>query len=471
MRLYEIASTDMDLDGSAASFVYQYVSMNHKRHGTSFLGNPWLSAQGHIDKLIEATGLIQKIGHEQNGNEGVADLNAHQRDGTEELLARAMNSCTSAHQPELSLYLLGWMEDSVFSTPRDAQSFWKHHQSSGTSSAESYYGDSVTAEIISALRWTKKFSRAMEVFEGVLENHSQDDLVEWRKTIVAGLMAMVADGRGTDAREVFGILDENAKTPNAYTTIGRHLSKVEDWKELIDLYQNATKEGYSSEELSLLAMKAVTSTRVDNRLKVLRVIVESCANSVGLDSKEWTKTKYWQLKRRLGFHHARLLMWWNDPDRAPLDEVNLAIKEFYKETSNYLRPKNDVVRAIVLGAQLHDRLGLDTQEGYEKVPRTPDDWKELLGTILYAIRESPIRYDPNFVDSVVKAYYSLGKGIDCLDYVGDVLKVEGTRLRRSTLEIVLEVAEAEQNSGLCHDIEMLLSTGGASASTNNEVSI
>ena len=478
MNLYEttMMTTTGEDESNAASLVYQYAVLNQKRHGTSVLGNPWLSAHHHINKLTTASDLVRAIlrGEKKDNNAGTSSngdlqLQERQREGTEEILCRAMNSCTNAHQPELSLYLLEWMDDSVFSQ-RDTTQTWLAHNNNNNNNNKSedsigvndtigLYGDSVTAETILALRWSKDLRGAIEMFEGILEKHAEDDLVRWRKTIVAGLTAMVASGRGNDAVKIFGVLDGDTRSTACYTTIGRHLSKVKDWKEIIELYRDATEEGYSSEELSLLAMLAVTSTKVDNRLRILRAIVDDCASGVGLDRKRWTMVKYWQLKRTLGFYHTRLLMWWNDEDRAPLDELNLAIKEFYNEKANGMRPKNDVVRAIFAGARIHTSLGLEAEGGYEKVPRSKDHWADLLGEILHTVDESTVRYDPNFVDSVVQAYKSLGKSKECLAYISDVLQVDGTRIRRVTLENVLEAAEAEKAFGMINDIEMLLSRG------------
>jgi len=460
MNLYERttgeAESRMNSESSSASLLYQYASRNQTRHGTSVLGNPWLSAHNHIDRLTQAGALVRSILQGTTNSEG--SLQERHREGTEEILARAMNSCTSAHQPELSLYLLEWMEESAFSLRDDSPAFWTHSVDTSENSAElGDYRDSVTAERILALRWTRDLTGAIELFERTLEEHSEDDLVQWRKTIVAGLTAMVANGRGNDAVKVFEVLDRDVRSTASYTTIGRHLCKVKDWKELIDLYRDATADGYFSEDLGLLAMQAVTSTRVDNRLRILRAIVDECATSVGLDSKRWTMTKYWQLKRTLGFYHARLLMWWNDERRAPLDEVNLAIKEFYNETANGMRPKNDVVRAIFTGASNYDLLRLEQLEGgYEKVPRSVDEWAELLGKVLRTVEESPVKYDPNFVDGVVRAYKSLGKSKECVRYVSDVLEVDGTRIRKSTLEDVLVAAETEGAFDVYSNIEMML---------------
>jgi hypothetical protein len=152
-------------------------------------------------------------------------------------------------------------------------------------------------------------------------------------------------------------------------------------------------------------------------------------------------------------------MWWNDPELAPLDELHLAIKEFYKELSNELRPKNDVVRAIVSGVKLLNSMELRNITGYEKVPRSTEQWANLLGEVLDATRDSSIRYDPNFVDTVVMGYKLLGCNRECVEYITYVLNVDGTRIRKSTLAEALQAAKIEHAIELSNDIQMLLSRG------------
>ena len=91
----------------------------------------------------------------------------------------------------------------------------------------------------------------------------------------------------------------------------------------------------------------------------------------------------------------------------------------------------------------------------------------LLEEVLRAMKDSSIRYDPNFVDSVVQAYKSLGRSRECVDYISDVMNVDGTRIRKKTLVEVLEAAKVEQDVGLYNDIQMLLSRG---TSMNNDSS-
>ena len=157
---------------------------------------------------------------------------------------------------------------------------------------------------------------------------------------------------------------------------------------------------------------------------------------------------------------------WNDPDLALVDELNLAIKEF--QESSELRPKNDVVRVIADGHRLLESGGLDQLKGYERVPRTPDQWSILLKQLVEATRGSPIQFDPNFVDTVVRAYKSLGCNTECVDYVSELMGTAGARVRKSTLSEALEAARLAKAVELSQNIEMMLAQKKKSSSSEME---
>jgi hypothetical protein len=420
----------------AASMVNKYAMSNQARFGTLVLGNPWVSAQRHTEQLLLATRLLA-----QNGTISLSD-DPRKMQQIEHILGRAMNSCTNAHQPELSLQLLRWTNQSVLGN--------------GNVDSPVSFNDAVTAETILARRWAQDAAGAVDLFEDVVQSH-EGDLSARRMTTAAGLTALIANGRDDDALTIFRSLEDSALCTDGFTTIGHLLLKRSEWREVIDLYRCASMKGFSSEELSLMAMKAVSSSKIDNRLRILRAIADECASNVGTDVQTWMTSRYWHIKRELGFYYARLLMWWNDPDLALVDELNLAIKEFYNELSNDLRPKNDVVRVIVEGPKLLKSIGLEDLQGYERVPRTVEQWSSLLVELIEATRGSSIQYDPNFVDSMVRAYKSLGRNRDCVDYISDLMDADGIRVRKSTLSEALEAARLEQAMGLYKDIEMKLS--------------
>jgi hypothetical protein len=444
LRCYENAIDLIHTQGEAADssvplkMVHEYAKSSQARFGTLVLGNPWTSAQRHIQALTKF------VNERRNGG----NLSKQEQQHVLQVLAAAMNSSTNAHQPELSLQLFRWIDQEFFQSSMEKSS-------SVTVGQGLLKNDSVTAEYIMALRWANDFSGATSMLEKCIEQQA-NDLSGWRKTLSAGLAVMMAGGRGNDAVKVFEALDEEALSTECYTTIGRHLSKNAQWKELINLYRDGVAQGFGSEELSFMAMHAVTSTRIDNRLRILRAIVAECASEVGLDPQTWVTRRYWQIKRELGFDYARLLMWWNDPERATLDELILAIKEFDNEVANELRPKNDVLRVIVKGASLLDAMQLETVEGYERVPKTVSQWVSLLDDVLSAIQDSPIHSDPNFIDSVVQAYKSLGCSRECIHYIQGIMDSDNVRLRKSTLREVLEAARMEQAMELSKDVQMLL---------------
>ena len=442
-------------NATSAALVYQYALSNNKRTKTVALENPWVSAFHHIDMLMRANTLIRQKSLRRcydgtmstsTKKQDLMRLTETQRGMIEDGLARAMQSCTNAHQPELSLFLLAWIEESSIGVCSEQQH------------GEYHYNDSVTAETILARRWTKDWIGATELFESILSQHTDEDLNHWKQTIAAGLKVLVANGRGGDAVQVFDVLDEDVCSADCYTTIGRYLARAKNWNELLALYRKGViAERSSSDELGILAMTAVVSSRVENRYRVLRTIIDECATAADIDPKRWTMNNYWHLKRRLGFYHARLLMWWKDEQRAPLDEVNLAIKEFYATKSSHSGPKIDVVRAIVSGAIRIDTLGLEYTKGYERVPRSVEDWANLLQEVLHATEGSSARYDPNFVDSIVHAYISLGRSRECLEYISNVLVIDRTRIRKGTLVEVMGVAKYEHAQELYHDLQMMIS--------------
>ncbi|KAL3924359.1 MAG: hypothetical protein SGILL_001098 [Bacillariaceae sp.] len=419
-----------------ASMVCTYAVTNNARYGTLVLGNPFVSANGHIRRLAKAATRIA-----DNCNDP-GSISPERMDQIKQILGRAMNSCTNAHQPILSLHLLRWTNEIVSGNKTDDHMAW--------------YNDFVTAETIIARRWSKDVSGAVDLFENIVEAHG-DSLSEWKLTTAAGLGALIASGHGDNALLIFKSLSDSALCTDLFTTIGRHLSKESRWKEVIELYRDATVKGFSSEELGLMTMKAVTSTKIENRLRILRAISDQCASSVGVDPQTWMTSRYWHLKRELGFYYARLLMWWNNPEMAPVDEMNLAIKEFNSELTNELRPKNDVVRVIVEGPNiLKETIGFENLNGYERVPKSTEGWIALLAQLVEATKASPIQYDPNFIDSVVKAYKNLGCSRECVQYVSELMDADGIRVRRSTLSEALEAARLEQAFELYRDIQMKL---------------
>jgi hypothetical protein len=66
----------------------------------------------------------------------------------------------------------------------------------------------------------------------------------------------------------------------------------------------------------------------------------------------------------------------------------------------------------------------------------------------------------------VLAYKSLGRSRECVEYISNVMDVDGTRIRKSTLVEVLEAARVEHDEELYNNIQMMLSRGNNTNDTS-----
>jgi hypothetical protein len=387
-------------------------------------------------------------------------LRKEDRDIIDGALATTMSACTSAHQPETSLFLATWVEKALLGRSRQS--------SSGTSMTSflgietlpevEFYGfrkDSLMAEAISAFRWSHKTAESIDLFESLLNSRS-GELGRWKLSCAAGLSVLHSVGRIDDALEIFYSLDDSARTPDAYALAATGLAKQRRWKDIDSLYRLALTNGCLSEELGLLAMNSVISSDANNKLRILRAIVDDVAKCSGSDPLKWMESRYWHLKKVLGFGYARMLLWWNDLDTAHLDELELALAEFHQRKAAGLKVKNEAVRLIVMNAKSYQE-GFVPEERRQlaRVPRTSSDWITLLQSVLDETKDSSLHHDVHFVDDVAKAFRQLQCNLDCVKYVEDALS-RGVRVKQTTLDVALGAAQDDASVVLADDIQMML---------------
>eukprot|EP00934_Nitzschia_sp_Nitz4_P001507 Nitzschia sp. Nitz4//scaffold119_size111653//16006//16620//NITZ4_004177-RA/size111653-exonerate_protein2genome-gene-0.3-mRNA-1//1//CDS//3329533797//1507//frame0 len=203
-------------------------------------------------------------------------------------------------------------------------------------------------------------------------------------------------------------------------------------------------------------MSALARSKVDNRLRLLREIVADNADSMGMKRDKWLKTRYWHMKRALGFYYARLLMRWNDPDTCHLDELELAIEDFYQRKEEGLRAKHDVVSTIIRNTGVCEAAEIDS-ERWKFVPQAKSNWLDLLLDVLDESEQSSLTHDPIFVENMVLALRTVQADLECSTFVASVME-RGIRMKQSTLQAALEAAKASQSEGLIGDIEMLMTS-------------
>ena len=453
-KLYETTSNLQSRGDSELSNLrplYEYATSDLVKHEPMLIGNSWESAHKHIHRLTAAVQRMRDSEHV---------LRKEDRDIIEGALATTMSACTSTHQSNTSLFLATWVEKALLSRLRQP--------SSGTSMTGflgikalpevEFYGfrkDALMAEAISAFRWSHKTAEAIDLFESLLNSRS-GELGRWKLSCGAGLSVLHSVGRIDYALKIFYSLDDSARTPDAYTLAATGLAKERRWKDIDGIYRLALTNGCLSEELGFLAMDSVILSDAKNKLRILRSIVGDVAKCSGSDPLNWMESRYWKLKKALPSGYVRLLLWWNDPDTAHLDELELALAEFHKRKAAGLKVKNEAVRLIVKNAKSYEE-GFVPEERRElfRVPRTSIDWITLLQSVLDETKDSSLHHDVYFVDDVAKAFRQLQCNVDCVKYVADALS-RGVRVNQTTLDAALGAAQDDDSVVLDDDIQMML---------------
>ena len=419
--------------------VYEYAQAERLRYGTVQNENPWKKAAKETKVLINKIRVFSKA------------KNAATTEEMDEMyasLATAMKACTYLRQSQLSLILYSWTKERLSNVHLTRVKRLKGHSDNFAMKSDLLY-----SEVISANGWSNNLLKAIDLFEYLLSS-SSDDMEKWRHSCNAGLIALVANGQGDVAFGIFSALDQSALTSEIYVTIGKVLAKEKRWKDLGILYDSAVSKGFLSEELSILAMEAIVSSEVDNRLRALRTIIESTAKNAGMDSEAWLKSNYWHIKKALGFRHARLLMWWNDPKTCDFDELEFSLQEFYECKAENRKHRHEVIRAILYNAK---KFAIpEENSSYKMVPRSAIDWSMLLQAVATEMQTSSMRLDHRFIDDMVLAYLAIGLRKECVDFLRDALN-NGARVSKRALLRSLEVADQDVSNGLTEDLEMMLS--------------
>lgn len=442
-RLHQFASTEEQ--ATKIALLREYVRTESAKNGNTIIGNSWTNADRHIQRLTYALQIIRETNYK---------VTVTERNQLLKCLAVAMQACTSAHQADLSLRLSSFVANDLQRNRSTNDNLLRSRESSWSGLLT--VNDALTAEIIHSLVWNNRLLEAVEIFQSVLAQESSR-LGKWRSTCSAGLLVLIKIGRGQEAFELFQAMDTNIFSPSCFSAIGRHLLTTNNTEKLTSFYKLALDSGRLSDDLTLLTMRAVAESKIDNRVRVLRTIVDDNAKYVGTSREKWMEARYWNIKRELGFSRARLLMWWNDPETCHLDELDFALSEFYLRCGTNLKVRNDVLRVLVNNARSFDLSSMlpDDTVRWKHIPRTRESWTELLEQIVEECESSPISYDADFIDSVVAAFRNVDANDQCVKYITKIID-RPVDLHRSTLTEALKASTVQHAMGLASDIRMLM---------------
>ena len=287
-----------------------------------------------------------------------------------------------------------------------------------------------------------RHEEAIDLFFDVVEAHESESfpyVQSLNETIVA-----LGEGNREDAVRLFDEMEDELKTPETYTKIAEIFAAEKDWARIGGTYSSAVKSWRLSEGLALLAMQSIVEQEADGKIPALRAVVDDMARLEGTSQASWIKSRYWTLKRRLGWRHARLLMYWNDPRLAGEDEFLLAIEHLEKAKRDRSTPKNAVLSCIVKYASFHQDFveGDDAPDGALRRSQVV----ELVTKAVSEARKTSMGTRPFFIFHAATGLRNLGANAECVEYMREMLAL-GVRVDQRSLEAATDAAEAEADSG------------------------
>ena len=188
--------------------------------------------------------------------------------------------------------------------------------------------------------WNAKKSR-------LNENASDEADRRWIKSMNLALEMLVEQGDIDKAAAFFDGINAPCRTPDTYSIMANGYQRDRRWNDITACYNGAKKVGCLSEALCLSAMKGIVQSETSGKIKILRSVADEIAAIKGVKTGAWIVSNYWALKRLLGFHYARLLMWWNNPNETQRLEFRLASQHFTERKKLGLAIDSDALKCII----------------------------------------------------------------------------------------------------------------------------
>jgi tetratricopeptide (TPR) repeat protein len=418
---------------------FAHSEASRRRH--TVLQETWPTTWRHIHRLTASFFIIKDTGEE------LAPAHAGLLSSA---LATTLRCCNATSQAQTGLHLAKWVEGAN----------GNHNSTEGMFGASLPLTDSLVAAVMEAYCATGNHGVALDLFDSQSITERRES--HWMLSYNAALIALFSLGRREDGIALFRKALAIDRNPDMFCIAAKGLVDGKQWEAVTDLYRLALTSGCLSEELSKSALVAVAAGHPRDetrglRIRGLRSIIEETAKVTGVDPATWIESKYWSLKRLLGFSTLRTLMWWRDAQTAHLDELELALSGLEKRAALGLTPKNDALRAIVVAAKaFHEGYVPPDRTRLPHVPRDRGSWIEIIARLLLEAKDTTLLDDPSFIDDVTIALRKLDCGVECVEVVRDALD-RGVRLHRRALEEALEASKSAEIEDSVGGIRMLVS--------------
>ena len=427
----------------ASHELHQWICTNSslKRGSMERLRHGWNSAFRQMHQLVWACTMIRR--------ETTRSLSGPDKSLFSAVVSSFVRFSVHSQQPELGVYMCKWVEQALaYLDSDDSPSLFAEDAASGLALTDPYL-----SAAIAGFTACGKREAARNLVESYLLVESAESKKDWTLSYEESVKLLLSEN-DSRALSMFHEALLSRRSPNIIFAAAKGLAKTGDWKGVSDLYRLALVSGCLSEDLSLLGMKSAGSGHKEDKLRVRRSIAGEASKLVGVKPNTWIESKYWILKAQLGFFDARILMWWDDPNTAHLDELEFALEAFESRLESGLTPKNQVLRRIASAARRFNRfVPPASKTGIPRVPRNREGWVEVLHRIMSVAEGTSLNDNPDFAKDVAVALQQLDCHELCIDSVLKAVSA-GVHLSPETLDTALE-ATSDTNVPSFHDLTML----------------
>jgi len=308
---------------------------------------PWRESFRHMDRLLYASDAIrnsnQKLTQEDQYNISLG-------------IALMLKCATKAGQSSAGLEVANIAISSISEhknskkSMKDAMKSFFGIEEEIAAIDESFWflSDELFAAAIAARRAKYGVQEAHDFyFNGMSTIIAKNGSRSWPASTDLALALIVEQGETGRASDFFDSLESQTRTPETYAIMANGYSLEQQWDKIASLYRDAKRDAMLSERLSFLAMEAIANTVTSSKIKTLRSVIDDIAALKGVKSGAWIVDNYWKLKKMCGFHHARMLMWWNIPSETQQMEFRLAAQHLQERKKKGLASEIDALSTLV----------------------------------------------------------------------------------------------------------------------------
>jgi hypothetical protein len=318
-------------------------------------------------------------------------------------LAKTAEACTTARHPEAALFLMRQVYYNLVK-PTSENNSMSDDESMSMEALFFSKDDALLAEYFRAQRIQGTSKNALVIWQHFLELSSLPYTTDYPLTVNEITQMFFLTGQVHKAIELFQSMNTTALTPDIFVSVAKGLEAAKNWIAIIDLHRLSIPCGCFSESLGIIVMKAYLELpKFEGKIKEQRKIVRQISELSGMHGNDWLYRRYWNLKHTLGIRCARTLLWWNDPKTSDLYELQFAMEQFRKTQEEGLRPKLEVLRAIVRHCQQYNRLSWIVSKHNIKMSLEKEVLHRLLQDVIIAMRNTPLQKDRSFAEQMILA--------------------------------------------------------------------